>query len=100
MRTWLHALPPEHHALAASSDLTQKLRALQQSNGKPIQQPSGKLIQRAIPSSGEMLPAISFDPAQESVSRQPGGGGSGTGAANLPEFRVVSVRTVDGSCTR
>ena len=36
------------------------LRALQ------LQQPGGKLIQRAIPSTGEMLPVISFDPAQES----------------------------------
>src|SRR6185503_4735726 len=36
----------------------QLLRALQQSGGK--------IIQRAIPSSGEMLPVISFDPAEES----------------------------------
>jgi aryl-alcohol dehydrogenase-like predicted oxidoreductase len=35
------------------------LRALQTLQG-------GKLIQRAIPSTGEMLPVISFDPAQES----------------------------------
>src|SRR5688500_14619161 len=38
------------------------LRALQ------LQQSSGKLIQRAIPSTGELLPVISFDPAQESDS--------------------------------
>src|SRR5262245_33204066 len=38
-------------SLALSTDL---LRALEQSGGK--------LIQRAIPSSGEMLPAISFAP--------------------------------------
>jgi aryl-alcohol dehydrogenase-like predicted oxidoreductase len=31
-----------------------------------LQQSGGKLIQRAIPSTGEMLPVISFDPAQES----------------------------------
>ena len=37
------------------------LRAVQ-----PFQQSGGKLIQRAIPSTGEMLPVISFDPAQES----------------------------------
>jgi hypothetical protein len=30
----------------------------------------------------------------------PGGGGAGVGSINLPEFRVVSVRTVDGSCSR
>ncbi len=41
--------------LALSSDL---LRALEQSGGK--------LIQRAIPSSGEMLPIISFNPRRES----------------------------------
>jgi aryl-alcohol dehydrogenase-like predicted oxidoreductase len=35
------------------------LRALQQ-------QQTGRMIQRAIPSTGEMLPVISFDPAQES----------------------------------
>jgi len=52
------------------------------------------------PSANAAGQAGAIDPAQESVSRQPGGGGSGTGAANLPEFRVVSVRTVDGSCTR
>jgi hypothetical protein len=36
------------------------LRALQQSDGKLTSKPSGKLLQRAIPSSGEMLPVISF----------------------------------------
>ncbi|MEO6709012.1 MAG: aldo/keto reductase [Planctomycetota bacterium] len=36
-------------------------RALQQSGGAP-KQSSGKLIQRAIPSSGELLPIISFGP--------------------------------------
>ena len=48
-------------AAGAGATLTltpQLLRALQQS--------SGKIIQRAIPSTGEMLPVISFDPAQES----------------------------------
>ena len=52
------------------------------------------------PSANVAGQAGAIDPAQESITRQPGGGGSGTGAANLPEFRVVSVRTVDGSCTR
>jgi aryl-alcohol dehydrogenase-like predicted oxidoreductase len=33
---------------------------------RALQQSGGKLIQRAIPSTGEMLPVISFDPAQES----------------------------------
>src|SRR5215213_7857548 len=45
----------------ASLALTPELlRALQ------LQQPSGKLIQRAIPSTGEMLPVIGFDPQKES----------------------------------
>jgi aryl-alcohol dehydrogenase-like predicted oxidoreductase len=34
------------------------LRALQQAGGNVLQQPAGKLMQRAIPSSGEMLPVI------------------------------------------
>src|SRR5215213_2180628 len=34
------------------------LRALQLAGGDLIQQPGGKLIQRAIPSSGEMIPAV------------------------------------------
>jgi aryl-alcohol dehydrogenase-like predicted oxidoreductase len=33
---------------------------------RALQQSGGKIIQRAIPSTGEMLPVISFDPAQES----------------------------------
>ncbi len=48
-------------AAGAGATLTltpQLLRALQQS--------SGKLIQRAIPSTGEMLPVVSFDPQKES----------------------------------
>jgi aryl-alcohol dehydrogenase-like predicted oxidoreductase len=45
----------------ASLALTPELlRALEQSGA--LQQQSGKLIQRAIPSSGEMLPVISFAP--------------------------------------
>ena len=33
---------------------------------RALQQPGGRMIQRAIPSTGELLPVISFDPAQES----------------------------------
>ena len=39
-----------------------------------------------------------MDPAQASIARQRGGEAAGTGGFNLPEFRVVSVRGVDGSC--
>jgi hypothetical protein len=42
--------------------------------------------------------AGAIDPAQASIARQPGGAASGTGGMDLPEFRVVSVRGVDGSC--
>jgi hypothetical protein len=52
------------------------------------------------PSANVAGQAGAIDGAKESIARQPGGGGSGTGAADLPEFRVVSVRTVDGSCSR
>ena len=52
------------------------------------------------PSANVAGQAGAIDGAKESIARQPGGGGSGTGGVDLPEFRVVSVRTVDGSCTR
>jgi aryl-alcohol dehydrogenase-like predicted oxidoreductase len=42
----------------------ERLRALQQSGGKAVQPAGGELIQRAIPSSGELLPVISFGPRQ------------------------------------
>ena len=42
--------------------------------------------------------AGAIDPAQASIARQPGGAASGTGGGELPEFRVVSVRRIDGSC--
>jgi hypothetical protein len=40
---------------------------------------------------------VAIDPAQESVRRQPGGGGAGIGPA-YPEFRVSRVKTVAGVC--
>jgi hypothetical protein len=42
--------------------------------------------------------ASAIDAAEASIARQPGGAASGTGTIDLPEFRVVSVRGVDGSC--
>ena len=38
-----------------------------------------------------------IDPSQESVRRQPGGGGAGVGPS-YPEFKVSSVKTVAGTC--
>jgi hypothetical protein len=40
---------------------------------------------------------VALDPAQESILRQPGGGGAGIGPA-FPEFKVSKVRTVEGAC--
>ena len=40
---------------------------------------------------------VALDPSQESVKRQPGGGGAGIGA-EFPEFRVSRVKAVGGSC--
>ena len=38
-----------------------------------------------------------LDPSQESVRRQPGGGGAGIGPS-YPEFKVSSAKTVAGTC--
>ena len=38
-----------------------------------------------------------IEPSQESVKRQPGGGGGGVGPA-YPEFRVSRVKAVGGAC--
>jgi len=50
------------------------------------------------PSPNVAAQAGAIDPAQASIARQPGGAASGTGGVDLPEFRVVSVRSIDGSC--
>ena len=50
------------------------------------------------PSANVAAQAGAIDPAEASIARQPGGAAAGTGGFNLPEFRVVSVRGVDGSC--
>jgi hypothetical protein len=52
------------------------------------------------PSPNVAAQAGAIDAAEASIARQPGGAASGTGGANLPEFRVVSVRSIDGSCRR
>lgn len=40
---------------------------------------------------------VALDPSQESVRRQPGGGGAGIGPS-YPEFKVSKVKTVAGAC--
>lgn len=39
---------------------------------------------------------VARDPAQESIARQPGGGGATTG--QFQEFRVTRVRALEGTC--
>jgi len=82
--------------------------------GKSVRKYAGQMVRlvggpqgRKLSVSGGLWPSANaagqaggLDPAQESIARQPGGGGAGVGSKNLPEFRVVSVRTVDGSCSR
>ena len=40
---------------------------------------------------------VALDPSQESVRRQPGGGGAGIGPS-YPEFKVSRVKTIEGTC--
>ena len=40
---------------------------------------------------------VALDPSQESVRRQPGGGGAGIGPS-YPEFKVSKVKGVTGAC--
>ena len=40
---------------------------------------------------------VALDPSQESVRRQPGGGGAGIGPS-YPEFKVSRVKGVAGTC--
>ena len=44
------------------------------------------------------IAAGNVDPAQASIARQPGGAAAGSGGIEMPEFRVTSVRGVEGSC--
>jgi hypothetical protein len=38
------------------------------------------------------------DPVRAAIASQPGGGSAGTGDADLPSFRVKSVKTLEGGC--
>ena len=82
--------------------------------GKSVRKYAGQMVRvvggpqgRKLSISGGLWPSANaagqaggLDGAKESIARQPGGGGAGVGGIDLPEFRVVSVRTVDGSCGR
>ena len=50
------------------------------------------------PSPNTAAQAGALDPAQESISRQTGGGGNASTATVVPEFHVVRVRTLEGTC--
>ena len=56
---------------------------------RALQQPSGKLIQRAIPSSGEMLPVISFAP------RSVGGAAMSSQPADVAAIKAVLKTFLD-----
>src|SRR5687768_7094366 len=56
---------------------------------RALQQPSGKLIQRAIPSTGEMLPVISFAP------RSVGGAAMSSQPADVAAIKAVLKTFLD-----
>ena len=81
--------------------------------GKKMQSYAGKMVavfggpNKRLSIRGGLWPspnaagqAGALDPAQESISRQAGGASASRGDAMLPEFNVVRVRTVDGSCLK
>ena len=79
--------------------------------GKTVRKYAGKMVRlvggpqgKRLSVAGGLWPSPNIagqqgglDPAQESISRQRGGGSAASGT-NLPEFRVVSVSGLDGAC--
>ena len=51
-----------------------------------------------FPSPNTAAQAGALDPAQISIARMPGGAADAPGSTPLPEFRVVRVRGVEGTC--
>lgn len=80
--------------------------------GKSVRKYAGRMVRviggpqgRRLSISGGLWPSANvagqagaIDAAEASIARQPGGAASGTGTLDLPEFRVVSVRGLEGSC--
>jgi hypothetical protein len=79
--------------------------------GKKMERYAGKMVaivsgpSKRVAVSGGLWPspntaaqAGGLDPAQESISRQPGGGAKGDASLALPELHVVRIRTIDGAC--
>ena len=50
------------------------------------------------PSPNVAAQAGAMDPAQAAVARMPGGAADAPGARQLPEFHVIRLRGVEGSC--
>jgi hypothetical protein len=50
------------------------------------------------PSPNTAAQAGALDPAKAAVARMPGGAADAPGASTLPEFHVVRLRGVDGTC--
>jgi hypothetical protein len=81
-----------------------------QLNGKKLSQFAGKRVELVGGTSGSGLSVrpglvgpmggargVALDPAQDSIKRQPGGGGAGIGPA-FPEFKVTRIKAVEGAC--
>jgi hypothetical protein len=78
--------------------------------GKSVRKYAGRMVRliggpggRKLAIRGGLWPSPNIaggamDPAQASIARQPGGAAAGSGGIEMPEFRVTSVRGVEGSC--
>ena len=51
-----------------------------------------------VPSPNVAAQAGAIDPVKAAIATMPGGTSSGTGDVQLPEFKVVRVRAIGGSC--
>jgi hypothetical protein len=60
--------------------------------------PRVKISGGLYPSPNVAAQAGAMDPTQAVIAGSSGGASSGTGNVDLPEFRVKSVKTLDGDC--
>jgi hypothetical protein len=63
-----------------------------------VVEPRVKIATGLYPSPNVAAQAGAMDPAQAAMASAPGGSASGTGRVELPEFRVKSVKPLDGGC--
>ena len=61
-------------------------------------EPRLKIVGGLYPSPNVAGQAGAIDPAQAAMAASPGGSSSGTGTVELPEFRVKTVKPLDGDC--